>query len=288
MHIDRMHIDRLSSCIRRTWLAALVGTAQFGSPAVQASEPSLLTDSWYVSLGTFNVGSETKVRLDGEAGTGDRVDLERTFGDDEAHRFRLDAWWRFAERHKIRALWFDSSASSARTIDTEIDWGDETFPVGAEVRVDRDFSIYELAYEYSFLRRPSYEFTASIGLHYTQFDVGLSAELAVDGQPTETRTAADSAQVDAPLPAIGFRGLWNPGGNFWIDASAQYFALSISEYDGRLTDYRVAAVWQPKRWLGLGFGYNAFAIDMDVDKPDFKGSMDWGYSGPQLFLSGSF
>jgi hypothetical protein len=71
--------------------------------------------------------------------------------------------------------------------------------------------------------------------------------------------------VDAPLPAIGFRGLWNPGGHFWIDASVQYFALSIGEYDGSLTDLRLAAVWQPKKWFGLGVGYNDFAVDVDVD-----------------------
>ena len=77
-------------------------------------------------------------------------------------------------------------------------------------------------------------------------------------------------------------------GDFWIDASAQYFSLSIDEYDGSLVDYRVAAIWQPKKWLGLGVGYNSFTIDVDVDKSDFSGSLDWGYSGPQIFLSGSF
>lgn len=269
------------------WPAASLA-ALLASPALHAAEPSLLTDSFYISLGTFTVGSDTEIELDGEAGTGSLVDLERTFGDDDATRFRLDAWWRFAERHKVRALWFDSSADASRNIDEEIIWGDETFPIAADVTLDRDFSIYELAYEYSFLRRPTWELTGSIGLHYTQFDVTLSAELAVDGAPGETRTAADSARLDAPLPVVGFRGLWNPGGNFWIDASAQYFALSIDEYDGSLTDFRLAAIWQPKTWLGLGVGYNSFAVDVDVERSSFTGSLDWGYSGPQFFLSGSF
>jgi hypothetical protein len=283
-----MNIDHRRDYSHPRGLLAGLAAVLFASPTLQAAGPSLLNDSFYISLGTFNVGSDTKVKLDGEAGTGSLVDLERTFGDDDANRFRLDAWWRFAERHKIRALWFDSSASASRNIDTEIIWGDETFPVGADVRVDRDFSIYELAYEYSFLRRPSWELTGSFGLHYTQLKLALSADLEVDGQPGETRTASDSASVDAPLPVFGLRGLWNPGGDFWIDASAQYFALSIDEYDGSLTDYRLAAVWQPKKWLGLGIGYNAFNVDVDVDKSGFKGSLDWGYSGPQLFLSGAF
>jgi len=281
-----MTIDHRFAC-GRAFLGALA-LGLLASPPVQAAEPNLLTDSWYVSLGTYNVGSDTEVELNGEAGTGDRVDLERTFGENDANRFRLDAWWRIADRHKVRAMWFESSPSASRTIDEEINWGDETFPVDANVRLDLDFSIYQLAYEYSFFHRESWELTGSIGLHYTQFEVALSAELEVEGQPDVTRTASDSARVNAPLPVIGFRGLWNPGGNFWIDGSAQYFTLSIDEYDGSLIDWRLAAIWQPKTWLGLGVGYNYFNVDVDVDRSRFRGSLDWSYSGPQFFLSGSF
>jgi hypothetical protein len=257
----------------------------FSPGVLTAAEPNLLTNPFYVSLGTYIVNSDTKLELDGEAGTGDRVDLERTFGDDTANRFRIDAYWRFAGKHKLRALWFDSSRSASRVLEEEINWGDETFPVGAEVDFDFDFSIYELAYEYAFLRRQNFEIAGSAGLHYTKFAARLSAEL---GQPGATTEESDSARVDAPLPVFGLRGIWNPGGNFWIDGSAQIFSLSIDEYDGRLTDYRLAALWQPKKWLGLGVGYNAFTVDVDVDKDSFRGSMKWTYKGPQVFLSASF
>lgn len=269
------------------WSAALLA-ALLIAPTLRASEPSLLTDSFYISLGTYTVGSDTEVQLDGEAGTGTLVDLEQTFGDDDSTRFRLDTWWRFAERHKIRAMWFDSNADASRILDEEISWGDETFPVGVDARLEREFSIYELAYEYSFVRRPTWELTGSIGLHYTQLEIVLSAELEIDGEPGETRSAADSASLDAPLPVVGFRFLWNPAGKFWIDASAQYFSLSIDEYDGRVTDFRLAALWQPRRWLGVGAGYNSFNVDVDVERSSFAGSLDWGYSGPQFFVSGSF
>lgn len=282
-----MLIDLHQTMSRIALLSSLLA-ALLAAPALRAAEPGLLTDRFFVSLGTYTVGSDTKVGLDGEAGTGNLIDLEQTFGDDDATRFRLDAWWRFAERHKVRLMWFDTRGRATRSIEEEITWGDETFPVGVDVSLDRDLSIAELAYEYSFLRRPTWELTASIGLHYTRFDVRLSAELEVDGEPGQTRTAADSAKLDAPLPVFGLRGLWNPGGNFWIDVSGQYFTLSIDEYDGSLTDVRVAGIWQPKRWLGLGVGYNAFAVDVDIDRSGFSGTLDWGYSGPQIFLSGSF
>jgi hypothetical protein len=84
------------------------------------------------------------------------------------------------------------------------------------------------------------------------------------------------------------RGLWALPHDFWIEASAQYFALSIDEYDGSLQDYRAVVIWQPKKWLGVGVGFNQFQVDVDVDADRFKGSLDWTYSGPMIFYSASF
>jgi hypothetical protein len=61
--------------------------------------------------------------------------------------------------------------------------------------------------------------------------------------------------------------------------------LSIDEYDGNLQDYRVLAMWQPNKWLGLGVGYNQFTVDVDVEKDSFNGSLDWEYSGPMAYYS---
>ena len=64
--------------------------------------------------------------------------------------------------------------------------------------------------------------------------------------------------------------------------------MSIDEYDGSLQDYRVAVVWQPGKWLGVGLGYNQFNVDVDVEKERFDGSLDWTYRGPMLFYSATF
>ena len=87
---------------------------------------------------------------------------------------------------------------------------------------------------------------------------------------------------------IGLRGLWQLPHNFWIDAQAQFFALSIDEYDGSLQDYKVTVNWQPKKWLGIGLGYNRFEVDVDVDADKFNGSLDWTYEGPMLSYTAVF
>ena len=76
--------------------------------------------------------------------------------------------------------------------------------------------------------------------------------------------------------------------NLWIDASGQFFHLRSGGFDGNLRDYKVALTWQPKKWLGVGIGYDSFSIDIDVDKDQFKGKLGWTYRGPMIFYSASF
>jgi hypothetical protein len=258
------------------------------SPAAFADEaPNLLTDSFSLGLGTFIVGTDTKVRLDGNTGGGDQVDWENTFGGGDVTRFRLDGSWRFADRHQLRFLWFSAGRSDQATLEEDIEWGGEIFPVTAKVKGEFNFDIYELAYEYAFLRRDSYELTGTIGLHYTELSLALSAKASASGG-TLTGDIREEGSVGAPLPVIGLRGLWSLPHNLWLNATAQYFALSIDEYDGSLQDYKLMLTWQPKKWLGLGIGYNRFAVDVDVDKTDFAGSLDWSYDGPMIQYSAVF
>ena len=226
-------------------------TAGLGSIPIQAiseGAPDPLNDPFFLSLGTYLVNVDTTIRLDG---TTRRIPASqsigtRTFGDATSTRFRVDAMWRFAERHKLRALWFSTSRSNSRTIDEEINWGGETFPVDARVKGDINWEIYQLAYEYSFLRRDSYELSASIGAYYATFDSSLSATITNPGGTTQ-RNAKGDASVDLPLPVLGLRGFWALPYDLSLDLSGQWFSASIGEYSGNLQDYRATLTWQPKR-----------------------------------------
>ena len=60
-------------------------------------------------------------------------------------------------RHKVRGMWFNFSHERSAVFDEEIEWGDATSPIGATVEGKIEFDIYELAYEYAFLRRENLE-----------------------------------------------------------------------------------------------------------------------------------
>src|SRR5262245_45383523 len=99
------------ACI--VWIAT--GGLTLGALPVEADDeaPNLLTEPFYVGLGSFILNSDTKIRLDGEGQRGTNLNWEDTFGIGDDTRFRIDAYWRFGDRHKVRALWFNSSRSNS-------------------------------------------------------------------------------------------------------------------------------------------------------------------------------
>ena len=274
------HRDFVPS-LRSVLVVAGLAATGLASAARADDAPNLLEDPFHVALGTYIVSTEPTVQLNGETTRGDKVDFDSVLGGGDETRVRLDADWRFgdSQRQKLRALAFAVSRDRTKTIDEEIEWGGDTYPINADVKAEFKFSIIELAYEYAFLRRDTYEVAGSFGLHYTSMEASLRAN---------EFDISNEASVDVPLPVFGLRGLWKLPHNFYVDAQGQFFALSIEEYDGNVQDYRLMLTWQPKAWAGIGIGYNSFKVDIDVDRDKFNGSLDWTYQGPMIYYSASF
>jgi hypothetical protein len=262
------------------WLAVVLGLT---SRICLADPDNPLTNRFSISAGTFFLDTSTRVRVDGEASTGTEVNLGRDLGLGNVDRFRVDAYWRFKERHKLRAMYFDTSQSGSRQITKEITFQDTTYPIDAEVSARFDTTVTELAYEYAFVRKETWELTGSFGLHNLKFKLGLSASGA-----TQAASLSNSASADGPLPVLGLRGVWRITDSLYADAQAQFFKISVSPYDGRLEDYAASLVWQPLRHVAFGAGYNEFVTRLEVSGSRFKGDMRWRYGGARVFITASF
>jgi len=270
-------------------LAGIAGTAQ-----AQSTSPAqaLLDDKFVVSLGAFVVESDLKARLNGSSTTNPDVDFDETFGKaDSATRIRLDALWRITPTHHLRFLYFDNSASRSRVIDRNIVWGDNTFQAGGLVESETDTKIVEVAYEYAFMRRPTYEVNGSIGFHYMDLTQRLSGTATItdaNGNQTPAQFTSKQNSVPLPLPVIGIRAGWVVAPQVYLEAQGQIFKAEIAGVDARVNDFRASATWMFNSNFGLGLGYNRFATKADVDKDDFNGRAEVAYSGLQLFVTGSF
>jgi hypothetical protein len=281
----------LGTCKRnRNLLFTACGAALMwaGAPAAQAEEFNLIQQKGQVSLGTFFNGNDIKISVDGEAGEqGTTVDWGNTFGRGEETRFRLDGLWRFNDRHHMRFMYTDFSLTNEKTASRDIEWNGDLIPIDSTIKGGLSFEIIELAYEYAFRHTDKYELTGSAGLHYATFGASLTADVTAPGGGG-TVALGGKASVDLPLPVFGAHGIWRMGQNFYFDAHAQFFFLTIDEYGGDIINYRAALIWQPKKLLGVGVGYDSFQVKVDVNKTNFTGTIDWTYSGPQVFLNFAF
>jgi hypothetical protein len=241
-----------------------------------------------VSLGGFFMNFDTDVRLDGESSrTGTDINWEDEFDFQDQDRFRVDAFWRFAPKHKVRFLYFQNNRGNTNVLTRDIEFGDTTFPVNLQVDSRLDTRILELAYEYAFLRRENMELSGSFGIHNIKIEAGLRGAINTPGGGG-TAEVEEVADGNGPLPVLGLHYLWHMGNNFYFDGLAQFFFAKIDNYDGSLQDYKLGVTWYPWRNVGFGVAYNQFVTRLDIEKDNFRGHLKLQYGGPLAYFTVGF
>ena len=160
-----------------------------------AAAPALLTDPFNLSLGSYVVGTNLTADLNGHSvSAGTPIDFGHTFGTGgDFNRVRLDGEWRITPTQHIRLLYFNTDVTRTRTLDKDLDWGDYAFQANASVSATSKLAVYELSYEYAFLRRPTFELTGNAGVHV----LDMSIKLAGNATITDANGNVSSAQYES-------------------------------------------------------------------------------------------
>jgi hypothetical protein len=287
---------RQKSLLAASAIAVLL-TASAPAPT-RADSPTedLLNARFVISAGVFVVTSNIDGSLLGSANTSNQsVNFDKEFGTDaDQTRWRGEVLWRITPTQHVRFSYFDDNVENTRSIDQDLPWGDYTFKAGSQVTAETKYRVYELTYEFAFLRRPTYEVVAIAGIHLDDVTLKLSgnASLTVD---TPTGPMEESAvfttksnSVPAPLPVFGFRGDWAVTPHVYLDASGQLFSMSYQGINGNWSELRAGATWMFSGHFGVGLGYDRFATHVDVGKANFTGRLNWGYQGLLIYLKGAF
>src|SRR4030095_1817308 len=190
-------------------IAAAVAACSMLGVAHAAEESAVvernpLESKFIVDVGYFFLSTDTQVRVDGESSNqvGSDVNFDDTLGIGDFDRFRVDGSWRIAPRHLIRAMYFQNNRHATRSIERDVNFQDETFPVGATVDARTELTVAQLSYEYAFLRRENYELAGGIGIHYLDMDLTLDATISAQGNQASRRANA-SASTQAPMTVLG-------------------------------------------------------------------------------------
>jgi hypothetical protein len=264
--------------MRRLLFLALLGAA----PAWAQDIPShpALQDRFYLGVGAFFPKTNTQAQLSSNrTGVGATVDFEQSLDMERSKTVpSLIGRWRFGERWRVDAEYFELNRSSERVLDRQIEWGDQVFPVNARVSSTFNFSDLRLSLGYSFFRRKDKELGIGLGLHVASYDVSLST----------ANFGSDGEDVLAPLPVLSVYGQFALTETWAVGARLDRFSLSYDKYDGSLTSLALDILWQPFRHVGFGAGYRALAIRAEAHGERTTLRMRQTFEGPLVFMNVSF
>ena len=180
----------MRTIIRNAVLLWIVGVA-----ATQAEDRNPLNATAVVDMGGFFLSTDIRVRLDGEGGmVGDPIDFDDTFGIDRFQRFRIDGLWRIKGKHSIRGTYFKNDRTGTNELSRDINFGDETYPLGATTTARWQLEVMQVSYDYAFKRSDKYELAAGIGLHVLHANLGMDATITGAGGSVFARAVSRVAR----------------------------------------------------------------------------------------------
>lgn len=260
------------------------------SPTLGHADPEPGEEMFIFHLGYFLPSFDTKLRVNNDAGQGDDVNAEDDLGlDSQETIIRGDVTWRISPRNRLTLGYFNFGRTGTRTIDKEIEIGDEIYPVGATLDTDFNFTVIPISYYFSFYKSDELEFGAGLGLQWSVITLDIEGSASAGNLDGNREARADAS---APLPLLGVDlkyyifPTWSVGGN--IGAFAYKVGAGNMTMQGNVYSAAINTDYWFSEYVGAGLAINAFAIDVDVAGAKWNGNFNYQYWGPQVFLSGRF
>lgn len=271
----------------RRWLkmsavavSILLAFGLFG-PTAGAVEDNPMVDRWEFDIGSLFMGTDTKVRLDSTVlGVGTEIDLEDDLGfDDSGSELRLEGAYLIGHRHQLRLGYFRMPRDAATTIRFDINWGDETYPVNADVAGHFDVTFWEFGYEFWMLTRERTALGLGLSLSWAQVEAGIGLE-------GSEISAEDDWSTDVPVPTIFLELRQNLVHRLDLEGELGYMSLApLSGYDGDV--WKAALALEHQTWEHVGFGlrYSIDAYSVEKEEEDLLGwKLDLDIQGFQVYL----
>lgn len=193
---------------------------------------------------------------------------------------------RLGKRWRLEGEFYELSRTSNVTLARDIVWDDTVYPAGADVDSKFETTLWRGGVGYSFIKRPTIDVGASVGLHSTNFYASIEGQGDING--VVVPIAREVRDQWVPLPTIGGYATWNISPIFSANARVDWLSLTVGDYSGGVTDIWGALNARVTRHIGLGAGWRYTNYHVDVNKTDWNGYLRYKYSGPAFFLTLAF
>jgi hypothetical protein len=223
-----------------------------------------LFDKFNLRLEGSWLAMTTEIRLDSEAlGRGTTLKFEDDLNLDSSKIIPSLAFeWQIGKRHRLGLRWQDITRDSTAQALTEIQWGDETIPIDANIALGFDVTQYYLDWTYYPWVKEKWAAGFGLGLRILELSATLSWDLEGDG-------GGDSATSDVkgtgPLPYLYFEYRRLFGDHWRLLTGLGWLYVSVEDISGGQWIGRVGGEYLLGKHWGFGAAINLAFIDVDWD-----------------------
>lgn len=266
-------------------LAAGALCAAAGSSQANAQQ---IDDRYWLEIQAFWPDIDTSVAVSSANGArGTSIDLESDL--DLRDRKSLPAFYagaRIGDRWSIVGEYYALNRTGSTSVSRDLTFDGVTFNAGATVASQFDTDVYRLAVGYSFIRNDKADLGVAVGLHMTEFTVGLEGQANVGAAATQFESRKRDAL--APLPTLGVFGSYQVAPKVVVGGRVDYLSLKVSDYDGRLINAQASVTYRLFKNVGIGAMYRYVDYELGIEKDRWNGDIAYSFKGPALFLQAAF
>ncbi|NOR41736.1 MAG: hypothetical protein GQ572_00250 [Gammaproteobacteria bacterium] len=261
-------------------VAAIITSGLVTGSAVAAEDEApgvAFPDKYMLRLGAYFVdGTDTQFSVNSPLGLGAVIDYQRDLGGESRDTIpRIDAYYRFNERHRIDFTTFAIDRKGSTTLAIDITIGDENFSEEETINSDIKYTLYKLGYAYSFYHSPKVELSFTAGLNITSYDLSFS---------TSTGDKAEAAGFTAPLPMFGLRMGYAITPKWSVQYLAESFFIEFEDsFKGALVSYELSTEYKLFKHFAIGAGLARMGTNVEVNDDNWKGQVSDSYRGYTLF-----
>lgn len=252
-----------------------------------AEEIPPLIDHFDIKIGGYFTSLDTTLRLDvNSEDLGSLVKFEDDLDFNKTHTvIRISAAMLFKERHQLQLGYYGLDRSSSDRIEEEIEWGDETFPVNADVKGFFNLDFIELSYTYWALKKEKTALGVNLGL----VAVGLETGLGLQGEGEQGFSTETDVNTDVPVPLIGAQVRYAIIPRLLLIGKGDFiYVNSLGDYSGTVFFLGGGLEFRAFEHVGFGLFYDYGHLDVQAQRQVLTGEIDYTMQGVEGYIRFNF
>jgi hypothetical protein len=269
------------------FLAALLLAAQPLMAQSDSTYPGEIPNNMRFRIGAIWAFLDSSTSFSTPSVPGEEIDFTKVFGQ-PGHKFsfRGDGYWNFLGRSFLDFGYVSFDTKGSRAISKDIHFGGVTYTAGAKVDSESYSRFIGAAYRYGFVKTPSFQFGASLGLAYTTLRSTMTAASGVldqNGVPIVGQTTTKEGEINLPVPLLGLMFDAQLSGPLSAGASIQALGGSVHPYSGHVVTAQAHVDYYFISNFGMGAAYEYTTIEIKKKTDTKTIQANYRYDGPRIY-----